>query len=103
MRSAWFTKNPGDALLAGEALSQREADFLSTHKDPGGRNKLAIFIRHETEERLHCELKACFSPNTVGLARKVDVIPCTRPSRSGLSLLVDSQAACDAPLPSPKE
>ena len=58
MMSAWFTKNLGDAMLAGEALAQLEELFLSVYEKSGSSNKIAIFIRHESEGRLHCELKA---------------------------------------------
>lgn len=91
MMSAWFTKNLGDAMLAGEALAQLEALFLSMYGKPDSSNKIAIFIRHESEGRLHCEVKAYFSPDAVIAARTVDADPCARPSRDGLSLFVGSE------------
>ncbi len=103
MISAWFTKNLGDAMLAGEALAQLEADFLSTYNKPDRPGNRAIFIRHESEGHLHCEVKAYFSPETASLAKAVDADPCAMPSREGLSLLVGSQAACDALFPNPEE
>ena len=64
MTSAWFKKDLGDAMLAGEALVQLEACFQSTY--PQGRSdKIAIFIRHESEGHLHCEVKAYFSPDAL--------------------------------------
>ena len=87
MMSAWFTKNLGDAMLAGEALAQLEELFLSTYDKSDSSNTIAIFIRHESEGRLHCEVKAYFSPGAVSVAKTVDADPCARPSRDGLSLL----------------
>jgi hypothetical protein len=89
--SAWFTKNLGDAMLAGEASSQLEALFLSTCENSGSSGKIAIFMRHESEGRLHCEVKVYFSPDAVALAKAVDADPCARPSRDGLSLLVGAE------------
>ncbi len=91
MISAWYTKDLGDAMLAGEALAQLEKHFLSMYGKSGSHSKIAIFIRHESEGRLHCEVKAYFSPDTVKVARTVDADPCARPSRDGLSLLVGSE------------
>ncbi len=39
MTSAWFTKNLGDAMLAGDALAQLEALFLSTYGESGQRRQ----------------------------------------------------------------
>lgn len=103
MASAWFTKNLGDAMLAGEALAQLEALFLSTYGESGLGDRIGVFIRHESEGHLHCELKAYFSPDTVMLAKTVDADPCARPSRDGLSLLVGSEAVWKTLFPRPEE
>ena len=103
MTSKWFTKNLGDAMLARDALTQLEALFLSTYGDSGRGNGIGIFIRHESEGRLHCEVKAYFSPDTVMLAKTVDAAPCARPSRDGLSLLVGAEAAWNTLFPKPEE
>jgi len=90
MMSAWSTKNLGDAMLAGEALARLEALFLSVYGKSGRSSDIAIFIRHESEGRLHCEVKAYFSPGAVVVAKTLDADPCARPSRDGLSLLIGS-------------
>ena len=99
--NAWFTKNLGDAMLAGEALARLEALFLSTYGKTGSTRKMAIFIRHESEGRLHCEVKAFFSPDAAIAARKVDAVPCARPSRDGLSLLIGAEDCWSALFPQP--
>ena len=97
--SAWFTKNLGDAMLAGEALAQLEALFLSTCGKSGDSGQMAVFVRHESEGRLHCEVKAYFPPGAIALAEAVDADPCARPSRDGLSLLVGPEDAWPAFFP----
>lgn len=99
--SAWFTKNLGDAMLDGEALAQLEELFLSVYGKSDSASKIAIFIRHESEGRLHCEVKAYFSPDAVNVARTVDADPCVRPSRDGLSLLIGSEDSWLALFPEP--
>ena len=75
-------------MLAGAALVQIEELFLSVYGKSDHRKKTAVFIRHESEWHLHCEVKTYFSPDAVIVARKLDADPCARPSRDGLSLLV---------------
>lgn len=89
--SIWFTKNLGDAMLAWESLDQIEELFLSVYGNAASPNDVAVFIRHESEGRLHCDVQAYFSPNSVVVAREVDADPCERPSLDGLSLFVGSE------------
>ena len=88
--SVWFTKNCGDAMLAGESLDKIETLFLSVYGKTGIPKEAAVFIRHESEGRLHCEVKAYFSPGAAIVAGEVVADPCDRPSLDGLSLLVGS-------------
>lgn len=101
MTSAWFTKNLGDAMLAGEALTQLEACYQSTYPSDHS-DKIAVFIRHESEGHLHCEVKAYLSPDTDNLAKMIDADPCARPSRDGLSLLAGTEAAWQVFFPQPE-
>jgi hypothetical protein len=83
----WFSKSLGDGMLAGEQLDRIAELFRSEQARTGGSRDMAIFVRHESEGRLHCEVRAYFSPASAELARGVDAAPCDRPSPDGLSLL----------------
>lgn len=88
--SVWFKKNLGDAMLAGDSIEKIESLFLSAYWKYNSAKDSAVFIRHESEGRLHCEVMAYFSPDSAIVAREVDADPCERPSRNGLSLLAGS-------------
>jgi hypothetical protein len=89
--SGWFSKSLGDAMLAGEVLEHIESLFRAECAKAGPSSEMAIFIRHESEGRLHCEVKAYFAPASAAVAREVDADPCERPSPQGLSLLVGGE------------
>jgi hypothetical protein len=81
---AWFTKNLGDAMLAGAALEHVAALFQATCGMPAFPADAAVFVRHESEGRLHCEVHLYFSPAAVALAQALGAVPCARPSLHGL-------------------
>ncbi len=83
----WYAKNLGDGILACDPLGRLEEYFLSAYAKADRPKEMAAFIRHESEGRLHCEVKVYFSPASVAVAREVDAEPCARPSPDGLSLL----------------
>ena len=89
--NSWFTKNLGDAMLAGEALDDIKAVFLSEYAKSDRAEQLALFVRHESEGRLHCEVKVYFSPASAVVANAVGATPCTKPSSDGLGLLAGSE------------
>ncbi len=82
----WFSKNLGDGILSSEPLDLLEKTFLSAYTRAGSPPEFAVFIRHESEGRLHCEVKVYFSPASAVLARKLGAVRCSRPSPHGLSL-----------------
>jgi hypothetical protein len=86
----WFLKNLGDAMLAGDQQDRIKQLFLSAYSDANSPKKMAAFIRHESEGRLHCEVKIYFSPMSITVAREVDAEPYEKPSPDGLSLLAGS-------------
>lgn len=89
--STWFTNNLGDAMLAGEFLDQIEALFLVEYEKANNSREMAVFVRHESEGRLHCEVRVYFSPSTAIVAEMVDAVPCKKPSRDDLGLLYGSE------------
>jgi hypothetical protein len=91
--SVWFTKNLGDAMLAGESLEHIKTLFLSAYEQSENANEMALFVRHESEGRLHCEVKIYFSPASASVAEAVDATPCKKPSPEGLDLLAGSKAS----------
>src|SRR5262245_1569199 len=95
----WFTKSLGDPTLAGEELDRVAELFRSVYARAGGARVMAIFVRHESEGRLHCDLRAYFSPASAEVARALEATPCERPSPDGLSLLVGEPAAWRALFP----
>lgn len=91
--SKWFTCNLGDAMLASEALEHIKTLFMSAYEGSNGSNEMAIFVRHESDGRLHCEVRVYFSPATAHVAEAVDAIACNKPIPSGLGLLAGSEDA----------
>jgi hypothetical protein len=89
--NCWFTGNLGDAILAGESLAQIKELFLAEYQTNNNSNEQALFIRHESEGRLHCELKVYFSPATIIVAKTINATPCNKPCPNGLSLLAGSK------------
>lgn len=86
----WYSKNLGDAMLADEQLEQLRALFLPAWKMANCPHEMAIFIRHESEGRLHCEVMAYFSPACVEVAKTIGATPCRRPLQDSLGLLAGS-------------
>jgi len=60
LMNVWFTKNLSDAMLAWEELGKIKELFLSAYEMDNNSNEVAVFIRHESEGRLHCEVKVYF-------------------------------------------
>jgi len=89
--TAWFVKNMGDAMLGWDSLDRIETLYTSLYGVDDGRRDIAVFIRHESEGRLHCEVMAYFSPDAFLLATALDAAPCVRPSKHDLSLHVGSE------------
>ena len=98
--SHWFAKSLGDAMLAGESLARVEALFSSMYANTDShRREMAVFIRHESEGRLHCEVIVYFSPASVAVAKTVDAEPCERPLPDGLGLLAGPEEAWETLFP----
>lgn len=91
--NTWHTTNLGDAMLAGESLDAVKALFLAEYEKAGQPKEMAVFVRHESEGRLHCEVRLYFSPSSVMAATAVNVVSCARPAPGGLDLLAGSKDA----------
>ncbi|MCW8900156.1 MAG: hypothetical protein OQK75_05945 [Gammaproteobacteria bacterium] len=94
--SAWFKKNLGDAMLATEQLDRIKKRFLSSYSDcnhSNASNSAAVFIRHESEGRLHCEVHVYFSPAAFSVANAVGAKRCKKPMPDDLSLLIGPEDA----------
>lgn len=83
----WHVANLGDAMLAGTAVDLVRARFA----EHGGDS--AVLTRHESDGRLHCELKLYFPPELAALARDFDARPCAQPSADGLGVLIGTDDA----------
>ena len=90
--TTWFTKNLGDAMLANPALEHIQKLFLETYGLKEYADDTALFFRHESEGRLHCEVKVYLSPATVLIATALHAMPCRQPIPTDLGLLMGSEA-----------
>ncbi|MCB1909438.1 MAG: hypothetical protein KDH15_18900 [Rhodocyclaceae bacterium] len=80
----WFVLNVGDAMLAGDELDRVKTRFEWAD---GSARASAVLMRHESEGRLHCELKLYFPPEIERLALDVGATRCAAPAPAGLDVL----------------
>jgi hypothetical protein len=86
----WFCKNLGDAMLAYDELEEIKELFFLRYKNMPICNDIAIFIRHESEGHLQCEVKLYFSPKLEHFANELDAIACAKPRAHSLGLFIGS-------------
>lgn len=91
--SGWLRANLGDALTAEAELHAIEEAFANIFLQSKHRPDAAVFIRHENDGGVHCNIIAYFSPSVAELGRQFNANECIRPSSDGLSLLVGSPRA----------
>ncbi len=89
----WFSKNLGDATLAHEEQESLKAILESAYARAGNQDDMASFYRHESEGRLHCEVKVYLSPSSIAVAKEVGASPCEKPVADSMSLLAGSPEA----------
>lgn len=99
MNESWYTCNLGDAMLASEPMEEIRASFLTGSKRSGAAGDMAIFVRHESEGRLHCEVRVYFSPAAVEVAEAFGATACVKPSPQDLGLLAGSDSAWETLFP----
>nr|WP_051221606.1 hypothetical protein [Neptunomonas japonica] len=80
-------------MLAAEALEHIQMLFLAAYKKAGSPDDMAVYVRHEAEGRLHCEVKLYFTPATHEVAEAISARYCPPPSPEGLGLLAGSETA----------
>jgi hypothetical protein len=83
----WYSKQLGDGMMAAMPSAEIEKVFQSLFETAGKPADMAVFTRHESEGRLHCEVVAYFSPAAVEVARFFNAEPCEKPARQELGLL----------------
>ena len=93
LMSGWFAKNFGDPLLAGDALEHVKTLFRAEYNNAVQPTDMAIFIRHESEGRLQCEVCLYFSPSAAAVAHAVAAAQCDKPSIADLGLFAGSEDA----------
>ena len=74
-------------------MNSIEEVFCAAFAQAGYPGEMALFMRHESEGRLHCEVMIYFSPAAADAAREVEANPCEKPSPVGLSLLGGAEAS----------
>jgi len=99
MKDTWYTCNLGDAMLAAEPMDGIRASFLLHGKRSGAAGEMAVFVRHESAGRLHCEVKVYFSPAAAAVAKAFGAAACAKPSPQDLGLLAGSEAAWETLFP----
>jgi hypothetical protein len=83
----WYSIALGDGMMASMPSAEIEKIFQPLFESAGKPVEMAVFTRHESEGRLHCEVIAYFSPAAAEIAKIFDAEPCEKPSRAELGLL----------------
>jgi hypothetical protein len=97
--NSWFSSNLGDPLLAGKMLDRIDALFRTESARANAPHDMAVFVRHEAEGRLHCEVMVYFSPAAAVVASAVGAARCERPSPQDLGLLAGCEGSWSALFP----
>lgn len=103
MTNRWYAMSLGDGVTALEPLRDVENRFRAASEQAGRPRDMAVFTRHESEGRLHCELMVYFSPAARAVAQALGAQPCARPSPQGLSLLAGPAESWSLLFPGPSE
>jgi len=85
--STWFHLSLGDGMTAADTLNQIRDSFQVYFETAGEPAGMAVFTRYDSEDRLHCEVNAYFSPEAEGIAKTLHAQPSDKPLRKGLGLL----------------
>lgn len=91
--NTWYCCNLGDAMLAAPALDNIQAQVVAASANDVIIDECAVFYRHESEGRLHCELVVYFSPQAARMPIAANLRPCAKPAKQGLSLLLGTASS----------
>ncbi len=83
----WYELSLGDGITSVTPADEVAQSFQTFFSAAGSPLDMAIFTRLDSEDHLHCELIAYFSPKAYEVARAFQAQPCARPIRAGLKLL----------------
>ena len=86
-------------MMASMPSAEIEKIFQPLFESAGMPADMAVFTRHESEGRLHCEVIAYFSPAAAEVAAVVGAEPCEKPVRRELGLLVGEVQAWEILFP----
>jgi len=89
----WYSLSLGDGIMAAMPSVEIEEQFQRVYQSAGKPPEMAVFLRSESEGRLHCEVIAYFSPAASQVAKAFDAQPCVKPARPGLGLLAGDEQA----------
>lgn len=93
MTTHWHSLPLGDGMTADELSEEIREAFQAVYRSAGEPLDMAVFTRHESEGRLHCEVIAYFSPSASAVAKLFDADPCQGPARGGLCLLAGDEGS----------
>jgi hypothetical protein len=92
----WYVSNLGDAMLADDALDAVQQRFDDACRESESTEGMALFVRHVSKGRLHCQVLVYFTPAAASIAREFGAVACARPASAGLDLLAgDAKALSD--------
>jgi hypothetical protein len=92
----WHSLSLGDAVTAHVPLTRIREAFEVEFPAGARAADVAVFVRYESEGRLHCEATAFLSPQAGELARRLGAHACAAPVREGLELLAGGEGCWDA-------
>jgi hypothetical protein len=83
----WYSVSLGDGITSVTPSDEVAQSFQAFFVADGSPSDMAVFTRLDSEDRLHCELIAYFSPAAREVAKVFEAQPCAKPIRAGLKLL----------------
>jgi hypothetical protein len=95
----WYVITLGDGVTAVTPQAELEAAFRRAFQVAGYPAEMAVFTRLESDGRLHCEVKAYFSPAARAVSEAFEAEPCPKPERTGLGLLAGDPHAWEVLFP----